>query len=175
MFWKVPQHTRVCSVLEGSSAYPGLLRSIRFLDILKVWKAPGERYFGIPAAARLRFFYVLEGSSAYPGLLCFGRFLSIPGLLRSIRFLDILNGRFIGIPATFQRFVHVLKGSPVYPGLLRSIRFLDILNVCYVSGERFFGIPAAARLRFLHALEGFSAYLDLLCFGRFLSIPGSAP
>ena len=80
MFWKVPRNTRGCSVAFA-------------LDILKVWKVPGERFFGIPAAARLRFLHVLEGSSAYPGLL------------RSIRFLDILKvwkvrgQRFFGIPA----------------------------------------------------------------------------
>ena len=80
---KVSRNSRGCygrlrflHVLEASMAYPGLLRSLRFPDILKS-EGSWRRFFGIPGAAMLGFvfFMFLEGSSAYPGLLHSLRFL----------------------------------------------------------------------------------------------------
>ena len=91
MFWKVHRNTRgclaaFCSCFGRFPSIPGMLRSIRSLDILNVWKVPGEGCFEISAAA-----------SCYPDILKFEgswrRFFGIPGA----RFLHVF-GRFFGIP-----------------------------------------------------------------------------
>ena len=88
------RQTRFLHVLEGSSEYPGLLRSIRSCYFEGLEGSWGKVFRNTRSCyARLRFLHVLEGSSAYPGRL------------RSIRFLDILKvwkvrgQRFFGIPA----------------------------------------------------------------------------
>ena len=88
---------RFLHVLQGSSAYPGLLRSLCFLPFWRFGRCFWQRFFGIPAAATVGFVFFMfwklqwhtrgcsvafvflifwslkvpgEGFLEYPGLLC---------------------------------------------------------------------------------------------------------